>query len=428
MSPKNLISSFPSPKDINIYELPNGIKIISRQNFSSPSVSIKGYLQTGSMDDPDNLLGLASFTSTALSAGTKYRDFTTLHNTIESLGANLSIGNGVVTTNFSIQCLAEDFSQMVGLLGEVLRFPAFPDKQFKRIKSQFLTMLAIMAQDTSEMAALTFDKMIFKDHPYGRPEDGTKKSIQAIQVENLQDFHQKYYGPQGVVIVVVGAVKTDVAIKVISQNLEDWINPYYQLPKPIPQANPVIKNFRRHVTIPDKSQSDIVMGTLGPTRKSEDFYPCALGNDILGVFGMMGRIGSKVREKSGLAYYAQSSLSASSGPGSWEFVAGVNPKNIEKVICIIQDEIKRYLNEKVSIDELEDTKSFLIGHLPITLESNSGVAMSLLNMERFDLGLDYLQKYPEIIMSITPEDILERSQKYLSHDKMIIATAGRRIK
>ena len=119
--------------------------------------------------------------------------------------------------------------------------------------------------------------------------------------------------------------------------------------------------------------------------------PALLGNNILGQFGMMGRIGEVVREKSGLAYYAYSSLSAGHGPGAWYVSAGVNPSNVEKTVELVTKELKQFAEIGILKDELADSQANYIGRLQLTLESNAGVASALLNIERHSLGMDYYQ-------------------------------------
>jgi len=131
-----------------------------------------------------------------------------------------------------------------------------------------------------------------------------------------------------------------------------------------------------------------------------------------------------VREDAGLAYYAYSSLSISLGPGAWEMIAGVNPSNIDQTIALITEEVRRFVSEPVSEDELSDSKSNFLGRMPLLLESNSGVAVSLLNIQHFNLGLDYFLKYPKLVQAITQDDILEASRKYLDPDRLAIAVAG----
>jgi zinc protease len=150
----------------------------------------------------------------------------------------------------------------------------------------------------------------------------------------------------------------------------------------------------------------------------------SLGNSVLGQFGMMGRIGDVVREQSGLAYYAYSSLSAGIGPGTWEVSAGVNPSNVEKAIDLILQELERFVENGVTKEELQDSQDNFVGRLPLSMESNGGVANSLLNMERYSLGLDYYRRYEGLVRAVTPGQILDSARMYLAPTRLAIATAG----
>ena len=145
---------------------------------------------------------------------------------------------------------------------------------------------------------------------------------------------------------------------------------------------------------------------------------------MLGQFGMMGRIGEAVREKEGLAYYAASSLNSwpLSVPGKSRH--GVNPKNLDKVKDIIIKELDRFIAMPISEDELNDSKANYIGRLPLSLESNDGVASVILNIERYQLGLDYVREYPSKVNSVQPDDILEVASKYIDTDRLLIVSAG----
>ena len=152
--------------------------------------------------------------------------------------------------------------------------------------------------------------------------------------------------------------------------------------------------------------------------------PASLGNSILGQFGMMGRIGDVVREKSGLAYYAYSTLHSGFGPGAWVVSAGVNPANIQKAIDLIKEEISRIVSNGVSKEELADSQNNFIGRLPLSLESNAGVCGALLNIERYSLGLDYYQLYRTNVQKVTIEDVHRIVKKYLDPEVLAIAIAG----
>jgi zinc protease len=224
--------------------------------------------------------------------------------------------------------------------------------------------------------------------------------------------------------VIVGPVEPDQAHSLVDNSLGSWVNPNQPALFEVPDAEPLKKSTQEHHAIEDKSQTDIVMGVVGPRREWKDFYSALLGNSILGQFGMMGRIGESVRVQSGLAYYAYSALSSSIGPGPWTVSAGVDPANRNQAISLIKEEITKFISKPVSPEELFDVQSNYIGKLPLSLESNSGVAGAIMTIERHQLGLDYFQSYEEMIKKITPESILEAARTFLDPDKLAISTAG----
>jgi zinc protease len=387
-------------------------------------VVISGYLNAGAISDPEEKLGLAGFTALSLMRGTTQHDFQQIYEALESNGASLGIDGGTHTTGFYGHALAEDLDLLTGTLAEILRQPIFPADQVARLRDQLLTGLAIRAQDTAEMASLVFDEIVYANHPYRRPEDGYPETIQAITRDDLVAFHEKHFGPSGMVISIVGGIEPSRAVDSVTSFLGDWGNPGQPVTPELPLLIPLREMVSRQVNIPGKSEADIVMGVAGPPRRSQDFLAASLGNSVLGQFGMYGRIGESVRERSGLAYHASSSLSGGIGPGPWVFFAGANPNNLDKVIVLIRKEIKRFVNDPVTGEELSDSQSNYIGRLPLSLESNGGVAAALLNLERYELGLDYYQRYPDLIRAVTPEEILETARHYLNPDRLAIATAG----
>jgi len=415
--------SLPGPEDITRSVLPNGITVLTRTNDSSPSVVISGYMLSGSQFDPAERLGLAHFTAACLMRGVEGLNFQQIFNELESVGASLGFGASVHTTSFSGRALAEDLPLLFSIVSRCLRQPTFPPDQVERLRANFMTGFAIRAQDTSEMCSLTFDQLLFPEHPYGRPEDGFPETVKPITREELIAFHRKHYGPRGMVIVVVGAVSAAKALEEVQKALGDWINPEQPEPPAIPPVTAPV-GVRRHIALPGKMQTDLVMGTIGPVRKSPDFLAASLGNNILGQFGMMGRIGDVVREQAGLAYYASTSLNGWLSAGSWEVSAGVNPVNLQKAIDLIQLELRKFVSEPVSVQELTDSQANFIGRLPLSMESNGGVAAALMNLERFQLGLDYYQRYADLVRAVTPELVLEVARRYLNPDQLVVVSSG----
>lgn len=414
----------PGEDSIKRVVLPNGIIVLTKSDFNSPSVVISGYLNSGSIHDPQEKLGLSLFTSYALMRGSIFHRYRRIYNDLETAGAAMGFSSSIQSTSFGGKSLIEDLPLLLNTLSEATRWPIFPPNQLKILLSQIITGVQIREQDTGERVSLRFDEVLFPDHPYGRSEEGSIETLRRIRRSDLIKFHQQFYGPSGMVIAIVGAIEHQKAVDLVYRALGDWKNPVWVPPQTIPEVPNRKFSYREHIPISGKFQTDIIMGSYGPKRTSEEFLIASLGNNILGQFGMMGRIGEAVREKSGLAYYASTALNAWHSAGTWEITAGVNSNNIDKTIEIIQNEISRFVNEPVSNQELDDSKSNLIGLIPLSIESNAGVANAIIRMERYKLGLNYLREYPGIISAISKEQILQVSQKYLDPENLVIISAG----
>jgi zinc protease len=415
--------TYPGPETIHRYVLDNGITLLVYENFAAESVVIEGLVRAGGLGEPLEKAGLASFTADMLMRGTRTRSFDEIYEAVESLGANLDFSSGRHTTEFSSSSLAEDLDLILELTADSLRQPTFPAEQIEAVRGEIMTGLHIRANDTRYRAGRAFREMLYQDHPYGRSLDGSLESVAAISGDDMAQFHGRYYGPQGMIITVVGAVKHEEVLTKIQNAFGDWQPAVETLPD-VPSASLPAATWRTHVTMPKKTQSDIMLGLPGPLRSAPDYLEASMANTILGVFGMMGRLGTTVREEQGLAYYAYSRLQGGLGPSPWYVSTGVSPDKVEQAVRSILHEINRLINEPISAEELADNQAYRTGTLPVSLETNDGLAGIIGDIELFDLGLDYLQKLPDLINAMTPESVQAAARKYLSTEHLAIAVAG----
>jgi zinc protease len=357
--------------------------------------------------------------------GTKNRDFDAVHSSLEEIGADLDVGAGTHTTGFSGKALAEDLPVLIDILDDALRNPIFPEQQVERLRGEILTGLQYRQQDTRFRAGRAFRENLYpENHPYHYSSRGTLETIPGITIDDMKAFHAKHYGPKGMIITIVGAVKAADAVEIVKAKLGNWQNENQPPKAVLPDIQQVDETRQAAVNIPGKTQSDIVMGVLGPSRFEPDYRAATLVNSVLGQFGMMGRIGDEVREKRGLAYYAYSSIEGGMGPGAWSINAGVNPANVQQAIDSIVGEIKRIVTEEVTDEDIAENKSYFTGHLPLQLESNEGLAGSIQSMEAYQLGLDNLQRYESEINALTKADLLQAIQKYWNPEAYVVAVAG----
>ncbi len=414
------------PDTIQRLQTANGITVLVRPNSSAPVAVLEGCLRAGSVDEPAEKAGLASFTASLLSRGSANYDFDRYNEAVESVGASISVGGGTHVTSFGSESLVEDFSLMVEILTDILRRPTFPPVHVERARGQRLVRLQEREQSTRSVSYRRFNEMIYGDHPYALSTSGYIETVEEISRADVVDFHAQYYRPSQAIIVVSGDVEPGDVMALLETHFGDWESGE-PLPAPADSIPPVARANgiqRKAVDMPGKVQTDVVLGCLSIARTDPDYYAAQVANNILGQFGMMGRLGENVRERQGLAYYSYSVLDADIGVGPWVAFAGVNPQNVDQTVDSILHEFERMGQQPVSDEELSDSIANMTGTLPLRLETNDGVASILLDMEWLGLGLDYLQTYQERIRAITREDVQRVAAAYLRVDSYVLATAG----
>jgi zinc protease len=422
-SPRLNLSSLPGPETIARRTFPNGAVGLAYENYTSPSVVIHGWIRAGSVDVPPEKSGLASLTSSMLTRGTERRSFAEIGEEIESLGAALSISAGGHTTRFTAKCLAEDLAAVLDVLTDCLYHPLFPSEYLEKRRGEVLTALQQRESNTRAMASLRFGELMYPDHPYGRSRLGYRQTVEGLIRADVAGFYKRCYGAMDMAAVIVGAIPKERGLDVLQEAMGGWRGANHTQTA-LPPVAPITDVQVARTEIPGKAQSDLVLGWVGVERKDPDFIKAYVADCILGQFGMMGRIGSQVRDRLGLAYYAYTSLDAGFGPGPWAVIAGVAPENVDRAIEAILSEARRLREETVDAQELADSKAYIIGSMPLRLEGKEELAGQIANMELYQFGLDHLQRLPAMIDALSAQDVLEVAQKLINPAAYVLSVAG----
>jgi zinc protease len=402
----------------------NGMVALIQRNPNSPSVSVRGEMAVGAANEPPEKNGLAVFTGAALIRGTARRSFQQIVAATEALGASVNAGGGMHSSGFGGRALTEDFSLILGILADMLRSPTFPAQEVERLRGQFLMSLRESEQETRTQASRVARALLFPpEHPYSRLTSGRIETVKSLTRDDLIVFHQLYH-PAVTTIAIVGDVEPPAVIEALEQVFGGWEVSGASPIQPLPPPPPITGVLRRDITMTGKVQSDVIWGVHGLSRTDPDYYSASVANMILGRIGMGGRLGDNVREQQGLAYSCGSSLDADVGAGPWAALAGVSPANVERAIDAIVHEIAKFRADGPTDAELDDARDFMTGSLALGLETNDGIAGTLLGIERYGLGLDYIARYPSIIRSISAEQIVDVARKYLSTENYVVVVAG----
>jgi zinc protease len=413
-----------TPESVTRRPLPNGAVVLVREHRAHPAVAVRGYLPAGVRMDPPGLDGLSVLAASMLTRGTARYASQELALILDSLGANLAVHADIDGTGFSARCLAEDAGQVLDLLAEVLLRPTFPSDEVEKQRAKIITAIRESRHDTRAAADKSFRAAAYPErHPHHRPAEGEEETVAAMTRDDLAGFHRQWYRPDGLAVAVVGDVAAQWVVDRLAVAFDGWTpSPAPPLP-PVPRASPAETVQRRRVEIPGKTQADIVLGVPGFSRTSPEYYGGMMADLILGRLGLMGRLGATVRDEEGLAYYVYSQAQAGFFGGPWAVRAGVNPANVVRAIEGVLREIDGLHREPVRGNELRDARDYVTGSLALRLETDGGLAQALLEIELFDLGLDYLLRFPALIAAVTPEQMGEAARRYLRLNGYTVATA-----
>jgi zinc protease len=403
----------------------NGLVLLHNRAAANPSVTIRALVRAGSSRETPGRYGVAGLTGRMLRQGTERIRKDALAEELDGMGAGLSVDVGYALVTVSIKCLNGDFRRAMEILGELLRRPTFPADELERLRGQILTDLKEMDDNTRVVSERTWRSLAYPStHPYHRLTVGTADNVQSATREELTAFQAAWYGPNQTTLIVVGDVTLEQAAAATERSLGDWPGVSSELLHDSLPASDLPPSQRRDVAMVAKTQADLSIGLPTLDRTSPDFYALSFANHILGRMYFMGRFGEKVRDEQGLAYYAYSELHSSYGRGAWLMRAGVNPRNLDKALASIDAELKRFLADGPTPQEQADGVSSLLGSLPRQLETNEGAAAVMGEIELFDLGLDYLERYSDVIRSLTREQVTEAARRWIDVEHLVTAIAG----
>ncbi|HLY22928.1 MAG TPA: pitrilysin family protein [bacterium] len=413
-----------TPETVTRRQLPNGAVVLVRESHAHPALTVRGYLPAGVRVDPPGRDGLAVLAASMLTRGTARHTSQELALELDSMGASVGVSADIEGAGFSARCLAEDAERVLELLTEVLLRPTFPPEEVEKQRGKIITAIRESRLDTRAAADKAFRAAAFPHgHPHHRPAEGEEETVAAVTRDDLAAFHRQRYRPDGLVVTVVGDAAAEWVVDRLARAFEGWGPAAAPAPPPVPAAGPAPSVQRRRVEIPGKTQADVVLGVPGFPRTSPDYYAGMMADLILGRLGLMGRLGARVRDEEGLAYYVYSQAQGGFFGGPWAVRAGVNPANVARAIEGILREIEGFHREPARGDELRDARDYLTGSLALRLETDGGIAQALLELELFDLGLDYLPRFPALINGVTPEQMGEVARRYLRLDGYTVATA-----
>jgi zinc protease len=410
--------------EIHQATLPGGIKLLGVEYDRVPWLSLTFMAKRGAETDPVDKPGVADWAAELLTLGTTRRSQLQLAEDIESKGASLDAKSGWDATLVNTEGLAEDFSDLMATLAEVVQTPGFPEDEFPLLLERRRAELVHQQDDPREMANLRYLRLFFGDSPYGHAVSGDLRSLDNLGLADLQNFYHREFTPATATLMVVGMVAFERVQEEAAKIWGAWPGggpaspPFTALPENL--CAPGIYLLDR----PDLTQSEIRVGHLGLPRAHGDYGPLKLVNYVLGEGGFSSRLMARIRSDLGFTYGIRSSFSFRRAPGPFIVSTFTPADNTAQVVAEIRSVITEVHQNGVMAQELAEAQSYYVGHFPLGLETSRGLVRQVLSMDLYDLGMDYLKNYCEQIQEVNLDAAAAAARDHLHPENLVTLVMG----
>jgi zinc protease len=401
--------------------LSNGLRVIVAPMTAYPVVTVLAVVEAGATRDPVD--GLAQLTTRAIAEGTRTMDALQLAERLESLGTTLDMGADWDSAILQLTALSSRVDDAFTVLAEVLRHPAFPEAELERLREERIADLAQLRAEPRGLADVFFSRLLYDaESRFARLAGGDEQSVAHITRDRIVSFHDTFFRPDAVALMIVGDITADEAVRHASRTLGDWTGSAPPMAEPTDTQR--YREPRVHlVAKADAPQSELRVGHVAVPRLHEDYFPLVVMNAILGGL-FSSRLNLNLREVHAYTYGAHSAFDWRRAASPFEISTAVETPVTADALREIVAEFTRIREAPVSDAELSLATSYLIGVFPIRFETTAEVAGGLANVEIFRLPSDYFDTYRDRVRAVTADDVLRVARTHLDPARLQVIVVG----
>ena len=415
-----------APKDFvlpatDVFGLENGLKATLIPFGSVPKATVRIIVRSGSLNE-GNQTWLADLSGDFFLEGTTSRSGEDIARAAAAIGGQVNVTVGEDQTTISGDVLAEFAPQMVELLAEVVRSPAFSASELERLKRDRLRQLSIAQTQPQQMATAAFRAALYGDHPYGRilPDEA---QLAAYSMDDVRSFYNSNFGAQRTQVYVAGVFNADATREAVEKSFNSWEKgPDVLINIPEPVAGKVVLDV---IDRADASQSNVILGLPTVSPGHDDRIALEISNTLLGGY-FSSRITANIREDKGYTYSPFSSLSTRYKDSYWAQTAAVTTSDTGPALHEIMYEIENLQKNPPPDEELDGVKNYAAGVFVLRNSTRSGIINVLNRIDLQELPDTYLTDYVSNVFALTPEQISEVTSKYLRKEDMTLTVVGDR--
>lgn len=399
--------------------LDNGLRVFIMETREVPLVTVRLLVPVGSALDAPGKEGIANLTARMLLKGAGGKTAEEIAEYIEGMGGRLEAEANRDYTLLTGDFMSRDLEKALGIMGDVILRPDFPEAEHEREKSIISAEIMEIRENPYYFATTRFVEALAGDHPYAHPVEGRTQSLGALTRDDIVVFHKDNYGPRGAILAIVGDVKAKQALKSIEKELGAWKGA--QVDRVIPALEERRFPGRRVIIIdkPDVTQSQIRIGNIGVGRDTPYYFQLEVANNTLGG-GFTSRLMKEIRVLRGLSYGARSVLQQLDAGGIFFVVTYTKNESLREAIDVALAELGKIREIPVGEEELESNERYISGLFPFDLETNGHLAYWLTDLAFYGLGNEVVENYRTSIDAVTSEEVQEVAQKYFHKDDCMI--------
>ena len=415
------IGASPAPAtnagEIQKFELPNGLRLLVREDARLPLVSIAASFKAGLLAETPVNNGITRLLSRVLLKGTARRTAERLADEIEAAGGGISTDAGNNSLNVFVKVMQPDFGLAADVLADVLLNAALPEKAIAREKEVQLAGIKAEDDEMTVVARHLLREHLFANHPYSLRPLGTPESVARLTRDDLAGFRDRHIVARNGVIAVFGDVKSDEVRRVLAEALGAMPAGDEALTQPLQPAP--LTAAEEVETLKDKAQAVLMIGFRGPDIFHADRAALELIDEACSDLG--SRLFLRIREEMGLAYFVGSSLAPGLAPGLFVFYCGTDPAKLDAVKAALREEVAKLAAHGLTPEELARSKEKLLGQQDIRNQSNDAFAFSCALDELYGLGFaNYLQSRAQTA-AVTIEEVARIAAKYFAEQVPVTA-------
>lgn len=406
-------------------KLSNGLEVWIVRQSELPIVSMNMVFKTGAAAEPKGKDGVANMASTLLDDGTKTRSADEITNQLQAIGANINANSGWDSTNVTMQTLTRNLDKALEIYADVITNPSYPAKEVDSLRGRALVGLQQQKSNANVIGNIAYNKVLYRDHPYGRQLNGNEKTVGGLDRDDVIGFYDRVYRPNNAVLIVVGDTTKATLLPKLEEAFGGWASGDF-LTADVPSAGSLDKTGIYLVDRPGSAQSVVSIGQVGIDRSNPDYFPVVVMNAVLGG-SITSRISMNLRERKGYTYGANSNWVFRKGAGP--FVAGGDMQTAvtKEAVWEVMKELKDVSGDRpITQKELDYNKQSLIRRYPAGFETVGAISNQLSNLVVYGLPDSYFNDYIAKVNAVTLADVNRVAGKYLDPDKMAIVIVGDR--